>query len=101
MKVYTYNTIEEFEDAYQDIETLVEHSKTIVEVLSKAVGTDVKEVDFFQIDINDTAEVYTIKAKRSEWISALESCLSHMEKYGLVDEVIDTYSLIQKLKTEK
>lgn len=98
MKTYTYSTVEEFEDSYEDIDVLVEHSKEIVKAISEGFSKKVKEVELFAIDIEKDDNYYVVKAKSSEWSSALESCLRHFEKAGLVDESIDAYQLIQIVK---
>lgn len=101
MTTYTYSTVEEFEDSYQDTAVLAEHSKVIVKAISEGFQKELKEVDLFAIDIEHLSQYYVVKAKASEWVSALESCLRHLEKVGCVDEVIDTYQLIQKVKNKK
>ena len=100
MRVFTYNTIEEFENSYQDSAVLAEHSQVMVKLIEKGFNEGKTQVDLFQIEILNNNELYTVKAKAEEWPSAVESCLKHLEKIGAVDEVIDAYQLLQKLKNK-
>lgn len=100
MKTYTYSTIEEFEEAYQDSAVLAEHSREMVKAISEGFEKGTKEVEVFAIDIEHLNEFYVVKSKASEWEFALESCLRHLEKVGAVDDAIDTYELIKKIKNK-
>lgn len=100
MKTFTYSTLEEFEEAYEDSAVLAEHSKEILKAISEGFSKGLKEVEFFTIEVDHLEDAYTVKGKAADWEIILESCLRHFEKVGAVDESIDTYQLIQKIKNK-
>jgi hypothetical protein len=96
MKTYNYSTIEDFEINFE--KDLVEKSTTIVQAIQEGINKNLTEVVPFAIVLESLEGEYIIKIKRTEWANALTSCLKHLEKTEKIDEIIDTYQLLQKLK---
>jgi hypothetical protein len=98
MKIFQFNTIKDFEEAFQDLETLVDISKETVQGIVKAIDTNKKVADLYKIDIISDPHLYVVRLPKSEWESTLKNCMSYFEKADRVDETIDTFQLIKRLK---
>lgn len=98
MKSYQFNTIEDFELAFEDLDLLIDISKETVDGIVRAIKEGKRVADLYTVDIASDEYIYTLKLPKSEWQSALKSCMSHFEKADRVDDVIDTFQVLKQLK---
>lgn len=96
----TFKNLEELSDYFQSEEGVLENSKAILKIISKAYSENKKVANLFAIDLEDEETEMTVKITRAEWVKALKNCLVVFEKNEEPDESIDTYLLIQKLSEE-
>lgn len=97
MVVFKFNTIEEFEEAFEQPDKLAEFARATSIGIQVAFIEEKQVADVYTIDILGDPNVYKVKIEKKEWKPCLERCLTYMEKMEMVDDVIDAYQLIQKL----
>lgn len=94
-----------FDSSYAFAEFFKEKSpevtNMIVHAIREAVQFQKKTAKLFEMTIETEDSVFEISLPRNQWIVALENCLSHYEEWGMSDDAIDTWQLIQQVKEWK
>ncbi len=98
LKTFQFGTIDDFENSMEDSQVLANLSKTTVDRLQAGLQAGLNKADLYRIELEDTATIYTVSLSKKDWVTTAQNCLSHLEKVGRVDDVIDTYQLIKQLK---
>jgi hypothetical protein len=98
LQTFQFETIDDFENSMEDSEVLANLSKITVDRLQGALQEGLPKVDLYKVELQDTATTYTVSLAKKDWATTAQNCLSHLEKVGRVDDVIDTYQLIKQLK---
>ena len=97
MKKLEFASPEEFSEYFkgksQDL------TDAIVLAIREAVQFQRKTANLFQITFDGTDSVFEISLSKKEWVTALENCLSHYHEWEMHDDEIDTWQLIQEVKT--
>jgi len=93
-----FETIEDFEKNMEDSNVLAKLSKITVGRIEMGLKENMSKVALYKIELEDIATTYTISLSKKDWVTTAQNCLSHLEKVGMIDDVIDTYQLIKQLK---
>lgn len=96
VKLHFYST-EEFEDVFKSKKKSVTDS--IVKGIEDAVAQRKRTAQLFEITFETAELMYEISLPRSQWAIALEQCLEHYRILDLTDEQIDTWKLLEAVKT--
>lgn len=99
LETYTYNTIEDFEKDYENPESLAGYSKVIYNQIKKGISENKSIIDLYLVEILKDNTVYRTSLPKSEWGSALKSCITHLEAIEDFDAVLDVYELSKKLNS--
>lgn len=80
-----------------------ERTKEITDHIFNCVREGIEEkkknILLFEVEVEGNEYMFDISLPKKEWVKALEGCLAHYEELNAEDECIDTYLLIQKLKS--
>ena len=97
MKVFKFNTTDEFETLFTNSDKKV--TDAVVEAIEEALEEKKEKADLFRISFKEADFDYEITLPKSEWKTALQGCLNHYEELELTDECIDTWKLMEQVKT--
>lgn len=92
-----FNSTQEFESLFKSKK--VEVTRGIVAGIEKAVLANKRTAPLFEITFQDSDRAYEISLPRSQWAISLESCLQHFHELESADEAIDTWKLLEAVKT--
>ena len=96
MRKLEIQSLEELEDLFK--EKTVDMTNNIKESIEEAMLAKKKTAMLFEIQAEGLDTSFEISITTKEWLTALENCLKHYEEWHMVDDAIDTWQLIQKLK---
>ena len=97
MKKLHFTSSEQFEVLFKKKTTEV--TDAIVEGIEKAVAGRKKSADLFEITFDGIEMMYEIALPQAEWENALQSCLDYYHDLNKTDECIDTWKLLEIVKT--
>jgi hypothetical protein len=96
MKKLRFNTTGEFEDLF--LNKTKEMTDALVEAIGESLLNKKKSAQIFEITFDSSEIMYEVTLPRSQWKTALNTCLTHYEELKLSDECIDTWTLISNLE---
>ena len=76
-----------------------EVTDAIVVGIEIAIAENKKTAQLFEITFQDVDQMFEISLPQSQWKISLESCLDHYHKLEEVDKQIDTWKLLELVKT--
>ena len=91
-----FETTEEFEGLFKRKSKNVTDAITVG--IEKAMQDGKKTAMLFEITFEQAETAFEISLPKSQWTTALESCLKHYEELELTDECIDTWKLLEAAK---
>ena len=92
-----FNSTEEFESLFKKKTLSVTNS--IVSGIEKAMMSGRKSALLFEISFEQVEMAYEISLPQSQWQVALENCLSFYHENDMADEQIDTWKLLEAVKS--
>ena len=92
-----FNSAEEFANLFKRKDKEV--TDAIVKSVSEAIQQRKKTADLFEVSFEEAEVAYSISLPRVEWPVALQSCLDHYHALNLTDEQIDTWKLLEIVKS--
>jgi hypothetical protein len=96
MRKLQIQSLEELESIFR--EKTVDMTTNIRDSIQEAVNNRKKTALLFEIEVDGMDTSFEVSITTKEWMTALENCLKHYEEWGMSDEAIDTWQLIQKVK---
>ena len=96
MKRLEFDTTEEFEQLFKRKTRTV--TDLIVGGIEEAMANNKRTAPLFEITISQAETAYEISLPRSQWQTALESCLEFYHAQELADEAIDCWKLLEAAK---
>jgi hypothetical protein len=96
MRKLQIESLEELESVFK--EKTVDMTTNIRDSIQEAIDSKKKTALLFEIEVDGMDTSFEISITSKEWMRALENCLKHYEEWGMSDEAIDTWQLIQKVK---
>ncbi len=96
MRKLQIESLEELESVFK--EKTVDMTTNIRDSIQEAINNKKKTALLFEIEVDGMDTSFEISITTKEWMTALENCLKHYEEWGMSDEAIDTWQLIQKVK---
>jgi hypothetical protein len=96
MRKLQIESLEELESVFK--EKTVDMTTNIRDSIQEAVNNRKKTALLFEIEVDGMDTSFEVSITTKEWMTALENCLKHYEEWGMSDEAIDTWQLIQKVK---
>lgn len=97
MKKLHFNTTLEFETLFKNQPKEV--IDTIVKGIEKSVIENTNSAELFRITFEEAEIAYEISLPKEQWETSLNSCLEYYHKNDSVDECIDTWKLLEAVKT--
>ena len=96
MKKLAFQSPDEFNEYFQGKNP--ELTNLIVNAIREAMSFNKKSAQLFEISFDGVDTIFDISLTKSQWVVALENCLSHYEEWSMGDDAIDTYLLIKDVK---
>ena len=97
MKKVHFKDPAEFEGLFKTKSKQV--TDAIVQGIEAAVIARSKSADLFELTFDGHEMVYEISLPISQWEHGLQSCLDFYHEKGCTDECIDTWKLLEAVKT--
>jgi hypothetical protein len=94
-----FQTTEEFANLFKRKDKEV--TDAIVQSVGEAVNRNKKSADLFEVSFEEAEVAYSISLPKAEWTVAVQSCLDHYHALSLTDEQIDTWKLLEIVKSER
>ena len=91
-----FNNTNEFEGLFKRKTLSV--TRSIVNGIDTAFRKDKRSAALFEITFEEADTMYEISLPKSQWRTALESCLEHLHVEELADEQIDCWKLLESIK---
>ena len=92
----------EFKDKEEFIEFLSDKTPKmtvlIFNAINQAIKSKKKSADLFEVSFETGDTCFEISLPKSQWETALTSCLKHFEDFEMSDDAIDAYLLLKELK---
>jgi hypothetical protein len=92
-----FNSPEEFESLFRSKDIKITNS--IVNAIKESMQNNSRTAKLFEISFEGADMAYEISLPQKQWIQALQTGLDHYHSNNLVDEQIDTWELIEVLKS--
>lgn len=92
-----FTTTDEFETLFK--KKTREVTDAIVLGIEIAIANNKKTAQLFEITFQDVDQMFEISLPQSQWKISLESCLDHYHKLEEADKQIDTWKLLELVKT--
>lgn len=92
-----FTSPEEFANIFKSKSEKV--TDAIVKQIEQAVLENKRTAKLFNISFDDSDVAFEISLGSHQWVQALESCLEHYHKLNRADDCIDTWKLIEAIKT--
>lgn len=96
MRKLQIESLDELESIFR--EKSVDMTNNIRDGIQEAFEKKKKTALLFEIELEGMDTSFEISLTSKEWVTALENCLRHYEEWGMSDDAIDTWQLIQKIK---
>ena len=94
-----FNTTEKFEELFKSKKRAT--TDAIVNGIERALIKNKKSAPLFEISFQESQRSFEISLPQAEWANALESCLDHYHQLQEADDAIDTWKLLEAVKTLK
>jgi FKBP-type peptidyl-prolyl cis-trans isomerase (trigger factor) len=91
-----FNSTEEFESIFKRKSLSV--TRSIIQGIEEALQKNKRTALLFEITFDQVDTMYEISLPKSQWQTALESCLEHLHKENLANEEIDCWKLLEAVK---
>jgi len=91
-----FNSTEEFESIFKRKTLSV--TRSIIQGIEEALQKNKRTALLFEITFEEVDTMYEISLPKSQWQTALESCLEHLHKENLANEEIDCWKLLEAVK---
>lgn len=91
-----FNTPEEFSSIFKQQDLKV--TNAIVSSIEEAMQDRKRTALLFEITFEEHDNLYEISLPKSQWATALQSCLDHYHELQMADEQIDTWKLLEAAK---
>jgi len=91
-----FNSTEEFESIFKRKTLSV--TRSIIQGIEEALQKNKRTALLFEITFEEVDTMYEISLPKSQWQTALESCLEHLHKENLANEEIDCCKLLEAVK---
>jgi len=92
-----FNTTDEFEGLFKRKSLAV--TRSIISGIEKAMQKNKRTAPLFEITFEQADNMFEISLPKSQWVTALESCLEHLAAEELPDEQIDCWKLLEAAKS--
>lgn len=92
-----FNSTDEFEGLFKSKSLSV--TRSIIQGIEGAMQNNERTANLFQITFDQADMMYEISLPKSQWVTALESCLEHLHAQNLADEEIDCWKLLEAAKS--
>ena len=92
-----FNSPEEFESLFRSKDIKITNS--IVNAIKESMQNNSRTAKLFEISFEGADMAYEISLPQKQWIQALQTGLDQYHANNLVDEQIDTWELIEVLKS--
>jgi hypothetical protein len=96
MKIFTADSVSEFTQRVEDGD--YEISKAIYDGIKHGVKRKRKAVVVFSFNLTGKADVYDFTIDRSQWSTALNTCMNIFAKHDMFEECIEIQNLLKELK---
>jgi len=91
-----FNTTDEFEGLFKRKSLSV--TRSIIQGIEDAMQKNKRTAPLFEITFEQADNMFEISLPKSQWVTALESCLEHLHVQNLADEEIDCWKLLEAAK---
>jgi len=91
-----FNSTEEFESIFKRKTLSV--TRSIIQGIEEALQKNKRTALLFEITFEEVDTMYEISLPKSQWQTALESCLEHLHKENLANEEIHCWKLLEAVK---
>jgi hypothetical protein len=91
-----FNTTDEFEVLFKRKSLSV--TRSIIQGIEDAMQKSKRTAPLFEITFKQADNMFEISLPKSQWVTALESCLEHLAAEELPDEQIDCWKLLEAIK---
>lgn len=91
-----FNTTDEFEGLFKRKSLSV--TRSIIQGIEDAMQKNKRTAPLFEITFEQADNMFEISLSKSQWVTALESCLEHLHVQNLADEEIDCWKLLEAAK---
>lgn len=92
-----FGSTEEFESLFRNKSLAV--TRGIIQGVEKAMQENKRTAQLFELQFDEVDTLYEISLPKSQWVTALESCLEHLHAKELPDEQIDCWKLLEAAKS--
>lgn len=92
-----FNSTDEFETLFKSKTLSV--TNAIVSGIEKGMMSGRKTALLFEISFEQVEMAYEISLPQSQWQVALENCLEYYHENDMTDEQIDTWKLLEAVKS--
>lgn len=96
MKKFTFDEVTDFSSFFSGDNQ--EITDAIADGIREAYETGKEEAELFELGFTASDDFFEVSLGVSEWEQALGKCLEKYEEAERYDDVIDTYTLLQKVK---
>ena len=96
MKRFTFDEVTDFSDFFSGDNQEV--TDAIVDGIREAYNNGSEEAELFELGFTEEDDFFEVCLPTSEWEQALSKCLEKYENVERYDDVIDTYTLLEKVK---
>lgn len=97
MRKLQIQSLEELNSIFK--EKSVDMTTNIRDSIEQAFNNKKKTALLFEIEVDGMDSAFEISVTTKEWETALQNCLNHFREWGMQDDEIDTWQLIQKIKS--
>ncbi len=92
-----FKSPEEFEKLFKSRDIRITNS--IVKAIKNAMQKNARTAKLFELSFEGAEMAYEIALPQKEWLGALKTSLDLYHKENLVDEQIDTWELLEVVKS--
>ena len=97
MKKLQIESLEELNSMFKH--KTVDITTSVRDSIQEAFVNKKRTALLFEIEMDGMDTAFEISITTKEWETALQNCLSHFREWGMQDDEIDTWQLIQKIKS--
>ena len=97
MRKLQFKTPEDFQEVFTSRKVMV--TDAIVDSIEQAVMHNKKTANIFEVTFEEAEQLFEIALPLIEWVNALEAALDHYHEIEEADKCIDTWKLLEAVKT--